>query len=79
MRLLTHEEVIGLRYIPTHSKELHKIVKLSVYVTTYLRIAAVSHTVQTCSALRSPRAYRHRRIYSDHVTLLYKQLSRFVA
>ena len=45
MRLLTHEEVVGLRYISAHSKELHEIVELSVYITAYLRMAGISHAL----------------------------------
>jgi hypothetical protein len=32
----THEQVIGVRHIATHSKEFHQIMELAVYVAAYL-------------------------------------------
>lgn len=32
----THEQVIGVRHVATHSKEFHQVVELAVYIAAYL-------------------------------------------
>lgn len=32
----THEQVVGVRHIATHSKEFHQIMELAVYIAAYL-------------------------------------------
>lgn len=34
--VLTHEEVIGVRRVASNPEQLHQIMELAVYVTTYL-------------------------------------------
>lgn len=75
--VLTHEQVVGVGNIATDAEQLHQIVKLAVYVTTYLEhLPSASHQQIRCLLGIS---YRHWRIDACYIPLFYKQFPRFEA
>lgn len=64
----THEKIVGIRNITADAEELHKIMKLAVYITTDLY-----HFVSKCSPmdLVIENTNRDRRIDPDYIALLY--------
>ena len=71
----THEQIIRIRNISPHAKQLHQIVKLSMYVTAYL----FNHLNQRLpSEYGLNRTYRYRRIDPHYIALFYQQLACFV-
>lgn len=73
----THEEVIGVRHIPAHPKQLHKVVELAVDVTTYLEKPSLV-TEHCCDRNNLWSLYRNGGIDCDDIAFFNQQLACFV-
>lgn len=65
----THEQVVGVRHIATHSKEFHQIMELAMYVAAYLLHVSAFRSGKTSG----PRlAYCDRRADCDDISFFYQ-------
>jgi hypothetical protein len=42
-KIITHEEIVGVWRIASHSKKLHQVVELAMDITTYLTLMSDEH------------------------------------